>query len=97
MSIATAKHVNTQTPRRTPAAMEQLARQRVLVDCPYAFYFSKVTFHCVRGVITLRGRVRTNALKNVLDSRLADMQGIDRIENHVDVISSTGLSSVHPK
>lgn len=80
-----------------PAAVEQLARQRLLADCECAYFFSEVTFQYADGVLTLRGRVPTQALRHVLDTLLADIEEVSRVENQVDVISSTGLSRIHSK
>ena len=62
--------------------------------------------HCFRGherefefvhsedVLTVRGRVPTFYLKQMLQTMLKDLRGIARIDNQVDVVSSHGLSSV---
>jgi osmotically-inducible protein OsmY len=50
-----------------------------------------------RGVLTLHGRVPTSALSSALESLLASVEGVGGIDNQVDVISPTGLSSVHVK
>ena len=46
------------------------------------------------GVLTLRGRVPSFYLKQVAQTVLKNTVGIERIDNQVDVVSSTGLSSV---
>ena len=46
------------------------------------------------GVLTLRGRVPTFYLKQMAQSVLANIEGVDRIDNRVDVVSPRGLSSV---
>ena len=46
------------------------------------------------GVLTLQGRVPSFYLKQVAQTLLRELDGVDRIDNRVDVISSSGLSSV---
>jgi hypothetical protein len=79
---------------RRSASVEELAKQRLSTGCPYAFYFRNVECDFAKGVLTLRGRVPTFYLKQVLQARLADLHAVVEIRNQVDVISSTGLSSV---
>ena len=74
-----------------------LARQRLSSGCPYAFYFRGIDCNYEDGVLTLHGRLPTYYLKQVLQTMLANVDGVTRIENQVDVVSSTGLSSVRPK
>jgi hypothetical protein len=44
--------------------------------------------------LTLHGNVPSFYLKQVLQSILKDVPGIERIDNRVDVVSAAGLSSV---
>ncbi len=44
-------------------------------------------------MLRLRGRVPTYYMKQLLQSRLTDIDGVDWIDNEVDVVSSVGLSS----
>ena len=74
--------------------VEEAVRERLSTGCPYAFYFSKVECDYDDGILTLRGRVPTFYLKQILQSRLIDIAGVSGIDNQVDVVSSTGLSSV---
>ena len=46
------------------------------------------------GVLTLEGRVPSFYLKQVLYSFLMRIDGVERLDDQVDVLSSTGLSSV---
>lgn len=76
------------------------ARNRLAENRTYAHYFQHVTCHYEQGVLTLRGRVPTDRLRETIVRLLSDLAGIDSIDsidNQVDVISSTGLSCVHPK
>lgn len=46
------------------------------------------------NVLVIRGRVPTFYLKQLLQDALKKLDGIQRIENHVDVLAHEGLSSV---
>jgi len=80
-----------------PQDVEESARRRIAEDCPYAFCFKEVGFHYCHGVLTLAGQLPSFYLTQVLQSLLVDLEGVDRIDNQIDVVSSTGLSSVRPK
>jgi hypothetical protein len=82
------------------AAKETLAekaRCRLAENGPYAHCFRDVTCDSKDGVLTLRGRVESFYLKQVLQTRLRDLEGVTRIENQVEVVSSAGLSSIAGK
>ena len=58
--------------------------------------------HCVTtdygdGVLTLRGCVPSFYLKQVVQSLLCDLDGVDWVDNQIDVVNSTGLSSVRAR
>ena len=78
-------------------SVEALARQRLAERCTYTFCFNQVTFSYAQGVLTLEGRLKSFYLKQMLQTLLRDLDGVTRIDNRVDVVSSTGLSSVRPK
>jgi hypothetical protein len=80
-------------PLPRPSSVEELARQRLSESCPYAFYFRCIAFQFQDGVLMLRGRVPTFYLKQMLQSWLKDLDGVREIDNRVDVVSATGLSS----
>ena len=79
--------------RQSPP-MEELARRRLAADCPYAFCFNQVTFRYDQGVLILQGRLPSFYLKQVMQTLLRDLEGVERIDNQVEVVSATGLSSV---
>ena len=83
-------------PRQTRPTrdVEQQAKQRVSEGCPYAYYFRGITYHFEEGVLTLRGRVPTYYLKQILQQRLLSDFDDVTVENKVDVVNSRGLSSV---
>jgi hypothetical protein len=76
-----------------PPPIEIVARQRLQENCPYAFYFRCISVQFRDGVLTLRGRVPTFYLKQMLQTWLRNLDGVQRIDNQVDVVSSTGLST----
>lgn len=76
-----------------PAPVEIRAQQRLLEDCPYAFYLQCISFQFNNGVLTVRGRVPTFYLKQIIQTRLRDLEGVTQVDNQVDVVSATGLSS----
>jgi len=80
---------------RLPLAppVEEQARQHLLTNCPYAFCFKDIRFDFAGGILTLRGRVPTFYLKQMLQTFLRDLAGVEQIDNQVDVVSATGLSS----
>jgi osmotically-inducible protein OsmY len=80
-----------------PDLVEQAARERVTVDCPCAFYFRGISIHHDDGLLTLRGQLPTFYLKQTLQSRLLDVEGVKRIDNQVDVVSSAGVSNIRHK
>jgi hypothetical protein len=83
--------------RLTSAAynrLETLARQTLEQNCPYAFYFRFIRFLARNGVLTIRGSLPSFYLKQILISHLQRIDGVDRIDDQIDVVSSNGLSSV---
>jgi hypothetical protein len=91
--------MNTHTRMKQQSAEQEVYRsvQRRLNECPYAFIFSKVTCHFDEGRLTLCGSVPSFYLKQVLQERLRHIEHVTQIRNEVEVVSSTGLSSVPPR
>ncbi len=75
-------------------SVEELAYRQLSQECPYGSYFKNITCKYADGVLTLRGKLPTFYLKQVLQSWLRDVEGVEQINNQVDVVSATGLSSV---
>ena len=73
--------------------IERSARERLPKEYPYSFYFRDVSFRCVNRTLTLHGRVPSFYMKQVLQTLLQDLDGVEQIDNQVDVVSATGLSS----
>jgi hypothetical protein len=74
------------------AIVDQIIRQR-LEECPYRFYFNQITWTLTDGKLVLVGRVPSFYLKQILQTMLRDLDSVNQIENRVEVVSSTGLSS----
>ncbi len=87
----------TSTEPRSATEIEQLAREWIAENCPYHYYFRRVEFQFYKGVLTLHGRVHSFHLKQVLQSVLQELPEIERVDNHVEVVSPVGLSSVKPR
>ena len=68
--------------------------RRRIDGCSYRFIFGNVTWHCNDGHLTLRGCVPNFYLKQVLQELLHGIGRVKLITNSVDVVSSTGMSSV---
>lgn len=69
-------------------------QRRLRAECPYAFCYRDVTFEYADGVLTIRGRVPSFYLRQVLISFVRELDQIAAIDDQLDVVSSTGLSSV---
>lgn len=91
---------------RTAAPLAKRANKKNRVDdsirhrireCPYSFMFNRVDWEFDRGTLRLVGAVQSFYLKQILQELLRDVDHVRQIDNRVDVISPTGLSSVRPK
>ncbi len=74
--------------------LEVSARRSIEQDCPYAFYFRFIRYLSRNGVLTIRGSLPSFYLKQVLISHLQRLDDVQRVDDQVDVINSSGLSSV---
>lgn len=63
-------------------------------SCHFTRHWREITCDYEDGVLTLRGSVPSFYLKQVLQSIVKKVPGVDRINNRVDVVSAAGLSSV---
>ena len=66
--------------------VEELARHRLAVMCPNAYYFHELDFHFAAGTLTIQGPVPSGLLKNVVEVVLSGIQGVRRIDNRAIVI-----------
>lgn len=69
-------------------------RSQLAQSCHFTRHWREIDCKFCSGVLTLRGRVPSFYLKQILQSILKDVPGVRRIDNRVDVVSSAGLSSV---
>ncbi len=69
-------------------------RSHLAQSCHFTRHWREIDCDFRGGVLTLRGRVPSFYLKQVLQSILKDVSGVRRVDNRVDVVSSGGLSSV---
>ena len=90
------RHFQLPSQRALQAPVETRVRQR-LAECSYSYYLRDVTVDFGSGVLTLRGRVPTFYMKQIAQSLLGDIDGVSGINNRLDVVSASGLSSVRPK
>lgn len=89
------EHSTTPIPARgNYESLEARARRSIEQECSYAYYFRYIRFSSRDGVLTVRGCLPTFYLKQVLVAHLQRVDGVRRVEDRVDVISSNGLSSV---
>ena len=77
-----------------PDASETLAQQRLSNDRHYSCHFRNITCHHKDGVLTLRGRLPSFYLKQVLQTVLRDLSGIQRIDNQTDICESSGTMEI---
>lgn len=91
--MSTVKEVKPFAKKSTSNSRVDESVERRIADCSYRCVFSKVTWHCEAGRLTLRGCVPSFYLKQVLQEAIRGIDGIDQICNEVDVVNSTGLSS----
>jgi hypothetical protein len=90
---------NKQRRKRAPTRIkiEQLARQELDRHCHFRGRVDGFQFEHHEGVLTVRGRVPTFYLKQLLQTALKRVDGVERINNQVDVVCCDGLSSVREK
>ena len=74
--------------------VEDLVHRKLAESGYFTCRSKEIECECHHGVLTLRGRVPSFYLKQMVQTVLKDVEGIERIDNQVDVVSSTGLSSV---
>jgi hypothetical protein len=77
----------------TQSTVTEKVKQR-LSACSYSYCFNQVRWRYAHGTLTLEGCVASFYLKQMLQTMLRSVDNVDRICNEVDVVSSTGLSSV---
>ena len=71
-----------------------VAQDRLASSGYFGTHFKEIACDFTNGVLTIRGRVPTFYLKQILQEVLRDVDGVSRIDNQVNVVSATGLSSI---
>lgn len=68
--------------------VEELARQRISQSQSCANCLRYVSFHYADGVLTIQGRLPSFYMKQVLQTLLKNIDGVERIDNQTDVVSA---------
>ena len=95
--MITLKNKQKRKPAPTRIMIERLARQELDRHCHFRGHVDGFQFEHHDGVLTVRGRVPSFYLKQLLQTVLKRVDGVERINNQVDVVCSDGLSSVREK
>ena len=56
-------------------------------------HLDEIRIECSQGVLSVQGRLPSYYLKQLLQTVLRDVPGVERINNQVSVVSSNGLSN----
>jgi hypothetical protein len=75
-------------------SIREFARRLGTENGLYALCFRDISFHHADGVLTMRGRLASFYSKQVLQTLLHGLEGVQGIENRVDVVNPAGRSSV---
>jgi hypothetical protein len=81
-------------PATTRVKMEHLIRKELDGHCHFRGRVDGFQFEHRGGVLTVRGRVPSFYLRQLLERVLKRVEGVHRINNRVDVVCCDGLSSV---
>ena len=73
--------------------LEGAARRRVAQHDYFRSRMEELSIRCRDGSLEVEGRLPSFYLKQVLQTCLREVPGVDRIENRVRVVSASGLSS----
>jgi hypothetical protein len=97
MTFGTAELVSGETDRDSQnwsKNVEQVAYEIVASHCSFHGRAREFEFERNGDVLTIRGCVPSFYLKQVLQGLLKNLEGVERIDNQVDVVNPHGLSSV---
>ena len=70
--------------------IQEVAYGRLKRDRSYASVFHDVACSFADGVLTLEGRVPSFYLKQILQTRLLGIEGVEQLDNRVHVQGSSG-------
>jgi hypothetical protein len=87
---ATPDHPRNDAPERF---VDECVHQR-MKRCPYSHFYNRVSWRFAEGKLILSGIVPSFYIKQVLQMLLKNIPYVGQLENQVDVVSATGLSSV---
>jgi hypothetical protein len=89
--------VRRRNPEPASIDVEHLARDIVARHCHFRGRADYFQFVKRNDVLTVRGRVPSFYLKQMLQTLLKDLDGVRWIDNQVEVVACDGLSSVRDK
>lgn len=92
--MITLKNKHKRKPAPARIKIERLARKELGRHCHFRGRVDGFQFEHHEGVLTVQGRVPTFYLKQLLQTALKRVDGVERINNRVDVVCAEGLSSV---
>jgi hypothetical protein len=81
-------------PSATRIKLEHVVRKELDGHCHFRGRVNGFQFQHRDGVLTVRGRVPSFYLRQLLEKVLKRIDGVQRINNQVDVVCCDGLSSV---
>ena len=88
------KCIRIDAPAESSGDVLERVHERLSQSCHFSRHWREILCDFQDGVLTLEGRLPSFYLKQVLQSIIRDVPGIQRINNQVDVVSAAGLSSV---
>ena len=78
----------------TSSAIAQDARQTLAKNSRFRGHTQTINIECDRDRLIINGRVPSFYLKQMLQEVLLHVDGVEQIDNRVDVVCPDGLSSV---
>ena len=75
----------------------EVVRARLADCCHFAHHWREISCSYEKGVLTLQGRVPSFYLKQVLQTTLRGIPGVDRIDNRVDVVELEPGDTTEPE
>jgi hypothetical protein len=82
-----------ETPNVRQESLQRQAAEMLSRDSNFRGRNMHLHIECRGDVLVVHGRVATFYLKQLLQTRLQELEGVHRIDNRVDVVNSAGLSS----
>jgi hypothetical protein len=79
------------------ATIEHLARTKLDRHCHFRGRVDGFQFENSDGVLTVRGRLPSFYLRHLLENVLLRVDGVQSVDNQVDVVCCDGLSSVRDR